>query len=216
MPDQASPGRAALSRELSEFLIELSIALHRHAMYPEGHPSLEPAAAGVIRRADLLFVDRATISLGVASNQLVIEGVATDPKHPVLRELAGRLHRHHLGALTFARGVDATELTGVLQTLALEAERSGQPLGLGPVEKLRAWPHVVLHALTYERLELVDDGNGGGAPGAGGEAATRSAQLWVGLARAALASGPSDEAPPTEPAAMAKSIDEHPRVVTIR
>jgi len=71
---------------------------------------------------------------------------------------------------------------------------------------------VVLHALTYERLELVDDGNGGGAPGAGGEAATRSAQLWVGLARAALASGPSDEAPPTEPAAMAKSIDEHPRV----
>src|SRR6266576_925202 len=212
MPEpSASSGRAALSRELSEFLIELSIALHRNAMYPEGHPSLEPAAQGVIRRADLLFVDRATISLGVARSQLVIEGVATDPKHPVLRELAGRLHRHHLGALTFARGVDAAELTSVLQMLALEAERTGQPLGLGPPEKLRAWPHVVLHPLTYERLELVDDGNGG-APGAGGEAATRSAQLWVGLARAALATGPADESPPTEPAAMAKSIDEHPRV----
>jgi len=63
-------------------------------MYPEGHPSLEPAAAGVIRRADLLFVDRATISSASPANQLVIEGVATDPKHPVLRELAGRLHRH--------------------------------------------------------------------------------------------------------------------------
>jgi len=213
MPEpSASSARATLSRELSEFLIELSIALHRNAMYPEGHPSLEPAAAGVIRRADLLFVDRATISLGVARNQLVIEGVATDPKHPVLRELAGRLHRHHLGAVTFGRGVDATELTSVLQTLALEAERTGQPLGLGPPEKLRAWPHVVLHPLTYERLELVDDGNGGGAPGAGGEAATRSAQLWVGLARAALATGPADEAPPTEPAAVAKSIDDHPRV----
>ena len=212
MPEpSASSGRAALSRELSEFLIELSIALHRHAMYPEGHPSLEPAAAGVIRRADLLFVDRPTISLGVARNQLVIEGVATDPKHPVLRELAGRLHRHHLGAVTFSRGVDAAELTSVLQTLAVDAERTGQALGLGPAEQLRAWPHVVLHPLTYERLELVDEGTGGDAQ-SGGEAATRSAQLWVGLARAALATGPTDEAPPTEPAAVAKSIDEHPRV----
>ena len=39
--------RASLSREFSDFLIELSIALHKHAMYPSGHPSLGPAAAGV-------------------------------------------------------------------------------------------------------------------------------------------------------------------------
>ena len=38
--------RAALSRELADLLIEFSIALHKHAMYPEGHPSLEPAAKG--------------------------------------------------------------------------------------------------------------------------------------------------------------------------
>ena len=43
--------RATLSRDLADFLIELSIALHKHAMYPEGHPSLAPAAAGVTRRA---------------------------------------------------------------------------------------------------------------------------------------------------------------------
>src|SRR5439155_1075262 len=92
----APGGRATLSRDLADFLIELSIALHKHAMYPEGHPSLAPAAAAVTRRAAQLLEDRATVSLGVARNQLVIEGVATDPKHPVLRELAGRLHRHHL------------------------------------------------------------------------------------------------------------------------
>jgi len=44
-PPSASPPpqKAALSRELGDFLIELSIALHEHAMYPEGHPSLAPA-----------------------------------------------------------------------------------------------------------------------------------------------------------------------------
>src|SRR5436309_1015124 len=117
--------KAALSRELADFLIELSIALHKHAMYPEGHPSLAPAAAGVTRRAEHLFEERATLALGVARQQLVIEGVATDPKNPLLSELAGRLHRHHLGAVTFHRGLRVNEVVDVLKTLAVEAERTG-------------------------------------------------------------------------------------------
>src|SRR5216117_1026763 len=202
-----APGgeRATLSRDLADFLIELSIALHKHAMYPEGHPSLAPAAAGLTRRAALLLEDRATVSLGVARNQLVIEGVATDPKHPVLRELAGRLHRHHLGAITFRRGVEQEEVADALQTLAIEAERTGQPLGLGDRDRLAAWPHVQLHALTYERLELTDQSGP-----AAGEGDARAAQLWVGLARAALATAPEDTRPtPTEPAVIAQAIDQH-------
>src|SRR5213595_3171832 len=196
--------RTTLSRDLADFLIELSIALHKHAMYPEGHPSLAPAAAGLTRRAALLLEDRATISLGVARNQLVIEGVATDPKHPVLRELAGRLHRHHLGAITFRRGVEQEEVADALRTLAIEAERTGQPLGLGDRDRLAAWSHVQLHALTYERLELTDQA------GPVGEGDARAAQLWVGLARAALATAPEDTRPtPTEPAVIAQAIDAH-------
>ncbi len=201
------PGRAALSRDLADFLIELSIALHKHAMYPEGHPSLAPAAAGVTRRAALLLENRSTLSLGVARRQLVIEGIATDPKHPVLGELAERLHRHHLGALTFRKGVEPAEVADVLKTLAVDAERAGQPLGLGDPERLRAWPHVQLHSLTYERLELV----GEGAPSEG----ARAAQLWVGLARAALALQPEDDQPmATEPTVIAQAIDAHERGAT--
>src|SRR2546429_1840917 len=205
MPGPASE-RATLSRDLADFLIELSIALHKHAMYPEGHPSLAPAAAGLTRRAALLLEDRATTSLGVAGNQLVIEGVATDPKHPVLRELAGRLHRHHLGAITFRRGVEQAEVADALRTLAIEAERTGQPLGLGDRDRLAAWPHVQLHALTYERLELTDQA------GPVGEGDARAAQLWVGLARAALATAPDDTRPtPTEPAGIPPGILQHPQ-----
>src|SRR5216684_3290109 len=212
-----TPERAALSRELADFLIELSIALHKHAMYPEGHPSLAPAAAGVTRRAERLFEERATLALGVARQQLVIEGVATDAKNPVLSELAGRLHRHHLGAVTFHRGLRTTEVADVLRTLAVDAERTGDPLGLGPPEQLRAWDHVRLHPVTYERLELLqEDDSMAPVDGKGAkERGLRGAQLWVGLARAALAAEAiaADEAPPppTEPAVIAKAIDEHPR-----
>src|SRR5260370_42550788 len=103
-PGPLSRERATLSRDLGDFLIELSIALHKHAMYPADHPSLGPAASAVTRRAALLLEDRATLSLGVARRQLVIEGVATDAKHPVLGELAGRLHPPHPGPVTFPRG----------------------------------------------------------------------------------------------------------------
>ena len=71
---------AALSKELSDFLIELSIGLHKNAIYPPGHPLLEGATAGIARRVDSLLQDRSSLSLGVARQQLVIEGVATDEK----------------------------------------------------------------------------------------------------------------------------------------
>ena len=208
--------KAALSRELADFLIELSIALHKHAMYPEGHPSLDPAAAGVTRRAEHLFQERGTLALGVARQQLVIEGVATDPKNPLLSELAGRLHRHHLGAITFHRGLRVNEVVDVLKTLAVEADRTGQPLGLGPPEQLRAWDHVRLHPVTYERLELLQEDDQGSPDEKGArERGLRGAQLWVGLARAALSADAlaSEDGPPpaTEPSVIAKAIDEHPK-----
>src|SRR3989441_11986259 len=207
--------KAALSRELADFLIELSIALHKHAMYPEGHPSLAPAAAGVARRAEHLFEGRSTLALGVARPQLVIEGVATDAKNPLLAELAGRLHRHHLGAVTFHRGLRIAEVTDVLKTLAIDGERSGDPLGLGPPERLRAWDHIGLHSITYERLELLPEDETSPAADKGAqERGLRGSQLWVGLARAALAAEAmaSDDAPPppTEPSVIAKAIDQHP------
>jgi len=217
-PPPSPPERTALSRELADFLIELSIALHKHAMYPEGHALLAPAAAGVARRAEQFLEERPTLSLGVARQQLVIEGVATDPKHPLLAELAGRLHRHHLGAVTFHRGLRTSEVADVLRTLAAEADRTGEPLGLGPPERLRAWEHIRLHSLTYERLELLDESDAPPPPGADDGARARGAhgaQLWLGLARAAMVadatSADDAQASPAEPAAVARAIDEHPK-----
>ena len=198
---QAAP-RATLPRELSDFLIEFSSALHKHAMYPNGHPTLAPAADAVARRLEGLLAQRGQLSLGVARDQLIIEGVATDPRHPVLRELADRLHRHHLGAVQFSQGVAADELDDVLAVLAQDADRMDEPLGLGPITRLSQWPCVRLFALTFDRLDLVGEDGEEGAEGpqvTGG----RSAQLWVGLARAALAgSEVKQEKAPPEPNAF--------------
>ena len=202
---------AALSRELRDFLIQFSIALHRFAMYPDGHPSLPPTVQRVTGLVAELLFERPSLSIGIARNQLIIEGVATDPKNPVLQELAARLHRHHLGALTFETGIAPDELLGLLQLIARDPDHSGGPVGLEQNFQTRRWPHVAVYPLNYERLQF-----------AGQEQLeeseqdrrkrTRGAQLWLGLARAALARGDEessdvdDELAKVDPKVVAEAI----------
>ena len=208
---QATSERAVLSRELSLFLVDFSIALHKFSMYPTGHPLLAPAAAGVTRRLATLLAQRPKLHLGIARHQLLIEGVATDPNHSVMRELAGRLHRHHLGAVSFYQGVEVNEFVDVLRTLALEADRTGKPLGLGPVDRLPTWRHVRLHPLSYEILGLVHDPSAATPGDAAGK--SRAAQLWVELARAVLAAEAADGSgtvDSTDPLIIARTVDARP------
>src|SRR5262245_32659444 len=208
--DASKPQRVALSRELSEFLVELSIAVQKHAMYPGGHPSLSAAVAGLTHRVGRLLDERTTLVFGVARRQLIIDGVATDPDQPVLRRLAEGLHRHHLGAVSLSRGLEADELAQALRALSLEVDSHG-PLGLAAPGRVLEWPHVRLHPLTFDRLELVgvQPDNTGPDKAAMG----RAADLWVGLARAAMATSDRGQVDATavaaEPAAVAQAIDEH-------
>jgi hypothetical protein len=215
-------GSATLSRELGDFLVELSIAFHKHAIYPPNHPLLNTAVDQVVAKLWNLLEGRSTLSIGIARRQLIIEGVATDPKHPLLYELASKLHKHHLGALRLSHGITREELSDALATLAVDAGRIERPLGLDAIELNARWTHLKIFPLTYEKLELLDEG-----PEAEGEEpvvvegqmrAGRAAQLWVGLARAALAAdsatdAAADEEQALEPVVVAKAIDEHHREV---
>ena len=209
-PRQSAVQRTALPRELSDFLIEFSIALHKHAMYPGGHPTLAPSSHGVARRLEALLAERGTLSLGVAREQLVIEGVATDPRHPVLKDLAERLHRHHLGAIAFSRGVNGEEIDESLKLLAEDASRGGEPIGLRPLGKIAAWQHIRLYPLTFDRLQLLDVAEGEGQKEERSPSANaKSAQLWVGLAQAALASEGAEQPAPSQPKAPDQPVEPH-------
>jgi hypothetical protein len=202
---------ATLSRELSDFLIEFSIGLHKNAIYPAGHPLLENTTSELSSRLATLLKERPALSLGVARHQLIIEGVATDDGNPVLRELATRLHKHHLGAVKFSAGVTEDELTDMLSTVSVDAGRLPRPLGLEGPEVLTQWPHIRLFALTFAQLQLLEQDPDGDEDGSG----SRAAGLWVGLARAALISQmdklDTDDPAGVDPSVVAQAIEEHKR-----
>ena len=196
---------ASLSQELSEFLIELSIGVHRYAMYPPGHPSHDPVLENIVGHLGELFIDRPSISIGVAGRQLIIEGMATEQKHPVLSDLAKRLHDHQIGAVSFTRGVNASDIAGLLAALAEDSARGGTPIGLREGDEFPKWEHAKFHRVGYDKLELRDES--GAEPLKEMDHLTA---LWLGLAQAALA---SDEAPAaaSDAVTIARTIEGHGR-----
>ncbi len=185
--------------------------MHKHAIYPPGHPLLQQAVEAVYGKLQPLLAERSALSIGVARRQLIIEGVATGSVHPLLGELAGKLHRHHIGAIKLVRGLEREELGNALGIVGVEAQLGEEPLGMQPgLESM--WTHVRLFPLTYDRLELLDEDE---EEGRGGRPATaqdgRAAQLWVSLARAAIAADRTTEDSPLDPEQVAHAIDEHDR-----
>ncbi|MEE8146731.1 MAG: hypothetical protein V3T24_03945, partial [Longimicrobiales bacterium] len=190
-------------------------------MYPPGHPALEPAATLATDRVTYLLRERGTLSLGAAKDQLVIEGVATDADNPLLRELAGRLRRHHLGAISFHQGVNKQEIRQFLTLMAEEPDQTGEPLGLAPRERREQQPNIRMHPVAYDSLRLVADDGSVEEDEEARTARTRYAQLWVGLAKAAVVRAGRDEQPSDkeahgdrdessrDPAAVARAISEH-------
>ena len=78
-----------LSRDLADFLVEFSIVLHKRAMYPLGHPHLQESTERFVDRLESLLAPRDSLAIGVARHQLIVAGVATDPRNAL------RLHAIH-------------------------------------------------------------------------------------------------------------------------
>jgi hypothetical protein len=209
-PSAHTPELRVLDRDLTRFLVYLSIALHRFAIYPHAHPALALALDILGRHLEVLLQNRPKIAIGVAGDRLVIEGVVTDERQPLLSSLADRLHRHQLSALAFCPGTTIDELQSVVAAIARDPAGEAGPIGRQGGMQGMTWPHITLHPLTVGSLEIVE--GGGEEDEARG---CRSAELWVGLAQAALGrddaagSAPGSVAPVLEPALVARAIDEH-------
>ncbi len=211
MSTEALPAKqpnTVLPRDLSDFVIELSIALHKHGMYPQGHPSLSVARAAVARRLDTLLRERGSLALGVARHQLIIEGLATDSRNPLLHALARHLHRHGVGAVKFLDGVRVDEIDAMLHILATDPDRDGSAMDVAQRSGHFRSEHIWLLPLTYDQLELVDDPAESAATSS---AQHRTSQLWLDLARAALQSDENVERTPTDPVVVADAINAHAR-----
>ncbi len=196
-----SQEEGVLPEQLLSFLADLSVAVHRFNMYPENHPSLPAATARVRQRLSDLLETRGSLCIVVGRGQLFVEGGVSDPKHPLISDLARRMYNHQVGTLTLRPGVTPGELTELIRELAGEVERGQEPLGLRPGDDSAEWENIHLTTFGYAHLKLEEQTDEKGLlPG-------KASQLWTALAHAALrdesgSTGPQD----LDPQALARAI----------
>ena len=198
---------ASLSGEVTDLLIELGSAFQKVGMYPKGHPALAPAIEAVESRLSAVLANRRTLALGVGRDELLVDGVPTDSSHPLFRNLATRLYRHELGALTFAEGVTSEEIAEVLRLVSADPERTGRPLGGESEQVLRGRPHIRLEPARYTELKLKAQSSLSKA-----ERQDQDRSMWHTLASAAVTVGRVDDsengngAAPRRPSEAAREV----------
>jgi hypothetical protein len=199
-PPRGPRSVAALPRELADFLVEFSIVLHKRAMYPPGHPHLQDSVERFVNRLESLLATRDALAIGVARHQLIVAGVATDPRNALLSDLARRLHRHRIATARFERAVTLREIDELLDALARDPQGDGGPLGLR-ADVGASWSHLRIQPPELTRLLLQAEADGP----ADGE--TAGGALWLGLAHLALAGDGEAPEDVDDPLLVARAID---------
>lgn len=166
-PDGTAPGlsgpgegRRPESDEVDEdvagFLRNLGSTLGKFAIYPDGHPTLDPAVDRLRDRLSSVLEGRDAVTLQVRRHRVRVGEAATDPDNPLLESLAHRLHRHQLRAVSFRAGVTRDELSTLLRSLAREPGREGRPLGLASDDG-GPWEHLEVKGRRYDPLRLDEE-----------------------------------------------------------
>lgn len=192
-----------LPPELVELLQELALAVHKRGIYPASHPMLHGSVDALVRRFQSVLSKRSQLSIGVSRHQLVIDGAATDEANTALSDLAERLYEHELGVLTFFSPVQRGTLDEFIAAISASPARGGAPYGAGGHSQLERWNDLALTRVAFDRLELM--GDAAGERERDDPTTKRSAELWLGLTRAALAGGSLDGAL-EDPRRLAESV----------
>jgi hypothetical protein len=194
----------ALPPELKELVQELAVAVHKRGIYPASHPMQLGAVEAVLARLQVVLTARAELAIGIARSQLLIDGAGTDPDHPLVRELAERMHDHQLGGVHIRTGTSRAELDAFVAALSESPQRGGAPIG-GRVQELAPlWPNLHVAPMAFDHLALLEqDGAGEGES----PVLSRSAEVWAALARTALA-GEEVHGDAQVPARLARSLEQ--------
>jgi hypothetical protein len=129
-------------------LIRMGVALTRRRSYGSTHPMVVQAEQALDAALQQGLAAGATLSLGVAHRQLLVDGEPLEDGGLIAEDLAERLHRRGVGALTIQRGVT---LEGVQALLGWLAQRDDADLPLPRI------PAVTVGRVAYDRLALRDE-----------------------------------------------------------
>ena len=137
---------------LQQLLMRFTGALNRRRTYAATHPMVVAAEDQLHESLRGLLTQRPVLTIGVAKTELLIDGEPYVTRSSYARELASRLHRRGVGAITIQAGVPMPQLRETLAWLAREAPSDGDAAADLPpaLSGIRVTP------VAYDQLALGD------------------------------------------------------------
>ncbi len=186
MTAAVAPARAAATAAdpaMQTLLMRFTGALNRRRAYAATHPMVLAAEQQLHESLTGVLAVKPVLTIGVARHELLIDGETYVTKSSFARELATRLHKRGVGAITFQAGAPLLQVRETLAWLAHDPPAASdtaptsadQPPVLSGVSVTR----VAYDQLTLGEVERAADASG--------------QQLWNTLAQ--LAGDPRGDAP---------------------
>ncbi|HYW51476.1 MAG TPA: hypothetical protein VE861_12770 [Gemmatimonadaceae bacterium] len=175
---------------IQQFLTRFTGTLNRRRAYAPTHPMVRAAEEQLLEAANAALAGRSTLSIGVARTELLIDGEPWKGKSAIASELATRLHKRGVGAITLEEGLSLSDLRDALTWLATE------PDGTTATPPQQGGVHIT--HMAYDHLVLDD---------AIREAENAVASLWRALAELAGVRA-TDTALPTAGDELFTDLDE--------
>jgi hypothetical protein len=172
--------------DIRPVLVRFTVALNRRRAYAPTHPMVMQAEEALHEALRAALTRRPSITLGIAHRELLVDQVPIEQAGATARELAERLHRRGVGAITLSAGLTLEALQQALSWLAHDPTATATRVSLGtsvpdgarPVaDEPPVAPGFAIAKVAYERLSLTDDDS---------DAEREIAALWRSLAAVAF------------------------------
>lgn len=182
---RALAGTAGEHDPLRVLLVRLTVALNRRRAYAPAHPMVTQAEEALVVALGDVLAAKPSFTLGVAHRELLLDGEPLAGEGATARELAERLHRRGVGAITFEGTVSVEAARAALTWLATDPRDTGPRAAggamltatAGTVDEAPALAGISIARVAYDRLALSDDEDAG---------THEIAALWRSLAAVAF------------------------------
>lgn len=103
-----------------QMLMRFAGTLNRRRAYAASHPIVTAAEEQLLEAIHVAMLGQSTMSVGIARNELIINGELWEARNGTARELANRLHRRGVGSMAIERGLTLEQLRESLNWLVEE------------------------------------------------------------------------------------------------
>lgn len=144
------------TKVLSGFIYALNIARRQSLVYPAGHPLIDVAVGKLLGLLPKMFEFRSAITIGIASDTLLVDGQVLDSKNPIYRDVATNLFEAKIASLTIQKDVTAAEICKFFEILRYDPEGLTERGGLDRVLVLEDIRGLSAQYVTFDAFHATE------------------------------------------------------------